>query len=258
MNECPKCGARAPALLSKDRCPFCFTFYSEKKESEFLERFEGRQQLDLEKLEIIHGKKYADEMRKKIKAGDTTYSLHLDPQYENLSLDELKRLFSKKPGSLTLDAAMKEAVELVNDGKFEQSISLLDQILNVKPYHAETCFLKGKASIAIGDFKNALEFLRRAKEFGIGGFAIENYGMIAFANVQKFKKPDLSPDHLKNVDIDVKIYFRDERWIETAANFQMLGEYEKAYKAYHKALTFKPNYESALKNIKRIEEFGKL
>ena len=95
MNKCPKCGAKAPALLSPDRCPFCLTYYNKKKKDAFLKKYEERQQLDILKAEIIIGKEYADRIRERIKKGEQ-YSLHLDPQYANLSLDELKKLFGLK------------------------------------------------------------------------------------------------------------------------------------------------------------------
>lgn len=74
--------------------------------------------------------------------------------------------------------------------------------------------------------------------------------MITFSNMKNLNKPNLSPKHLKNVELKIPVYFPNvENWTCSGAAYQMLGQYEEAYKYYLKALNIDSNYGIALKNI---------
>lgn len=61
-----------------------------------------------------------------------------------------------------LDATANKAVELCNDGKYDQAIATLTEALKKKPNDATYLYLRGKAYTAKGQYAQALTDLNQA------------------------------------------------------------------------------------------------
>ena len=63
----------------------------------------------------------------------------------------------------------------------------------------------------------------------------------------------LALKYLAKVKVECPVFFpSEESWLLTGAAYQMLMQYEEAYKSYQNSLVKNPNYEPAKKNLEFI------
>ena len=134
---------------------------------------------------------------------------------------------------------LKDAAHLINKGKLENGIILIEKALKVNPYNAYGWDLKGRVLEALNDELNAQECYQKAKKYG--------FDAILLLSGQKH-----IPRNLEQVDkklIEPIGYFSDEEsWTQHAVSLLSLYKYEEALICYNKALKFNPEYTPAIEN----------
>jgi len=70
-------------------------------------------------------------------------------------------------GRSELDEKVERAARLTRDGKFEESLSLLDEVVRDDPLFADAHYWKGKALIGVGRNRKAHESLIRARDLDV-------------------------------------------------------------------------------------------
>ena len=159
--------------------------------------------------------------------------------------------------SENVEELLREGVELSAIGNFEQALTKFIRINDKEPTNSETWFYRGKAHCALAEFQNALACFAKAQEFGFRGMQLMMYGLTAKTNFSNFKRPDLSEKHIEELELKSSVYFPDEEaWLAQGAAYQMLMQYEEAYKSYQKALKIKPDYGPARKNLDFIKKLA--
>ncbi len=152
-----------------------------------------------------------------------------------------------------LEELLKNAVELENLGDFEKAIMTFIHITDKDPTKSEAWYYRGKAHCALAEFENALKCFGKAQQLGFRAMQLMMYGVTAKSNLMNFKRPNLSQSHLAKVEVECPDYFpSEESWLLTGAAYQMLMQYEEAYKSYQNSLVKNPNFEPAKKNLEFI------
>ncbi|KKN23857.1 hypothetical protein LCGC14_0900620 [marine sediment metagenome] len=156
-----------------------------------------------------------------------------------------------------VDHLLESVIEDEAIGNFEKALTTLIRINERKPTLCQGWYYRGKAHCAMGEFKNALMCFGKSQQLGFKPFQIMMYGLAAKNNNGNFKPPNLSKNHLSQVEVKPSGYFLDEKsWTANGAALQMLMQYEKAYKCYQQALKKDKSYSLALKNIEIIEQLA--
>lgn len=147
------------------------------------------------------------------------------------------------------ESLLQEAIELETKGLFKLALVKFVRINNKAPSCGDAWYFRGKAHCALAEFRNALMCFVKAQELGFKTFDPTMYASMAHSNLEIFRPPNLSPKHLKTVEVKLEELFPDvETWTHNGAAFQILGQYEEAYKCYENALELDPTYRPALKN----------
>jgi len=151
------------------------------------------------------------------------------------------------------EEALEQVIEMEAMGQFGAALTKLVRINNIDPTNSSAWYYRGKAHCALAEFRNALACFAKAQELGSSAMQLMMYGLMAKNNVTNFKRPNLNPSHLQNVEVRNPGFFpNEESWMANGAAYQMLMQYEEAYISYQKALEIKPDYRPAKKNLDMI------
>lgn len=157
-----------------------------------------------------------------------------------------------------INKLIENVIEMEAMGQFESALMTLERINNKDPTNTQAWYYRGKAHCALAEFRNAMVCFAKAQEFGFSAIQLMMYGLTAKMNIDNFKPPNLSEEHLATVELKMPGFFPDEEsYTANGAALQMLMQYEQAYKSYQKALEKKPGYAPALKNLELIKSIAK-
>ena len=132
---------------------------------------------------------------------------------------------------------LKEAAYLINKGKLEKALTLVEKALNINPYNAYGWNLKGRMLKALNDEINAQECYQEAKKYG--------FDAILLLSGQK-RRPR---NQVNKKLIETIGYVSDEEsWTQHAVSLLSLYKYEEALFCYDKALKINPEYTPAIEN----------
>ena len=161
--------------------------------------------------------------------------------------------------SENVEELLQKVVEDEALGNFERALITLVRINDREPAFAHAWYYRGKAHCALGEFRNALMCFGKSQQLGFNPIQIMMYGLTAKVNLTKFKRPNLSDEHLAKVEVQHHGFFPDEKsWTANGAALQMLMQYEQAYKCYQNALKIQPNFNLAKVNMEIIEKLSKI
>ncbi len=134
---------------------------------------------------------------------------------------------------------IKETEKLVNKGKLDEAVTIINKALNINPYHAPGWELKGRLLSSLGKDSEAQVCYQKGKK----------YGMNALTMLAGQKKVPRNPDQINIKLIEPIGYIHDEEsWTQHAVSLVALYKFEEALVCYNKALKFNPNYIPAKEN----------
>jgi tetratricopeptide (TPR) repeat protein len=151
-----------------------------------------------------------------------------------------------------------KGIELITRGDFEDGIEVFKKAISINPSDAEAWFRKGKAHMALAEYKDALYCYTEASKYASSLMITTNL-MIAQSKVRGLRDfgnwwgntPQVMFPNLgdpKNVS---------DEYNENGAHLQMFGEFKAAIECYDKALDKYPKNKTALRNKKRAQKLLK-
>jgi len=171
---------------------------------------------------------------------------------------------------MTDEEKIKQAEELLDQGKFKEAIELVDQVIQTAPDNPAALTIKGKAIGSLGDHQKAFEIFSKASEIEPANIEINNLKTTALYNWgnalsdQARKKEGKEADALFEKayqkydqalkikpDLHEALYNWGNALLDQAR--KKIGEeadalFEKAYQKYEQALKIKPDKHEALNN----------
>lgn len=150
---------------------------------------------------------------------------------------------------MTTSEKEKQAFNLHNSGKLEEAEKLYIEILEENPENARILNLIGLLKLAQNDLTAAEHYLKHALEIEKDAYYYESLARVYIAEKQYQKACSLLEEAINTVKCGFEIYF----YLGLACKNSI--EYEKAEKAYLKALELQPQSEPACYNLASLYLF---
>ena len=144
-------------------------------------------------------------------------------------------------------------VAFLSRGSFEDAIDAFEKGLRIDSNNFELHFRKGKAFMALGYFKNALECYKIALNLNPDDSAIlSNIKIAQYKLSREAPQDELYKDLTESMEEFYEYKEPSMVWNFEGVQLQMLGEFRSAKDYYKKALKIKKKNLYAIRNLKRL------
>ncbi|MFW5945706.1 MAG: tetratricopeptide repeat protein [Candidatus Natronoplasma sp.] len=209
------------------------------------EKFEGGFDID-EKIEVVGGIKLYQLLEKFNLLSD------LDRYKEKKNRIESQRAIEDGKNK-ALDF-LKKGEALLEEGKNEKAVELLEKSLEINPKDVKCWILLGDSYDAVDRKKEAVEAYNKAIDIGGDNLEVlKKKGRILY-EMKRYDEAILCFEDILELDPDSK-----EVWNNKALSHMRNGEYEESLESITNALSIDPRFEEALLNKALIfENMGKI
>jgi len=181
-----------------------------------------------------------------------------DAEEENARDEEKDKANQKQQAQGEIDARVEEATKLVGDGKMEQGITILKQVLAAEPRHKRARFTLGTAFIQLSRYQDASDVLEPMLEEFPDDYTLRNNLAWMYATARDHSVRNgrhavrLAQEALLIEPGDFHV------WSTLSEAYYISGEYDKALRAAEEALELGTraglSFESAQEYRKQIEK----